>query len=193
MAEVQNFRSAFNGFNREDVVHYIEYINNRHNAERNQLLSQLQTAEEELAALRGVPAVDEETLALLAETTQRLEQSQQQCAALEAELAEVREQLAAAAAEQSRLQTEEELAAYRRAERAERVANERVNQLYAQANGALADATVKVDTAADQVAEAAEAVIAQLSTLQTAVIGSKNSLRDAAAALYAVRPVSEEV
>ena len=28
MAAFQNFRSALNGFNREDVVHYIEYTNN---------------------------------------------------------------------------------------------------------------------------------------------------------------------
>ena len=26
MSTPQNFRSAFNGFNREDVVHYLEYI-----------------------------------------------------------------------------------------------------------------------------------------------------------------------
>ena len=25
-----NFRSALNGFNREDVVHYIEFLTNRH-------------------------------------------------------------------------------------------------------------------------------------------------------------------
>ena len=30
MAAPQNFRSAFNGFNREDVVHYLEYLNSKH-------------------------------------------------------------------------------------------------------------------------------------------------------------------
>ena len=29
MAGSQHFRSAFNGFIREDVVHYIEYLNNQ--------------------------------------------------------------------------------------------------------------------------------------------------------------------
>ena len=37
MAEFQNFRSAFNGFNREDVVHYLEYLNSKHNNLVNQL------------------------------------------------------------------------------------------------------------------------------------------------------------
>ena len=46
MSVPQNFRSAFNGFNREDVVHYLEYINNKHTAQVNQL-------EEENAALRA--------------------------------------------------------------------------------------------------------------------------------------------
>lgn len=185
MAELQNFRSAFNGFNREDVVLYIEYINNRHNAERNQLQSQLQAMEEELTALRSAPAVDPEVVT-------QLEESQEKCAVLEAELADVKEQLAQALSELNKPQTDEELEAYRRAERAERVANERVSQLYAQANGALADATVKVDTAAAQVGEIVDKVVAQLGTLHAAVAGSKNALKDAAAALYAVRPVSDE-
>lgn len=42
MAAQQNFRSAFNGFNREDVVHYIEYLNSRHTAEINQLKSEVE-------------------------------------------------------------------------------------------------------------------------------------------------------
>ncbi len=185
MAELQNFRSAFNGFNREDVVLYIEYITNRHNAERNQLQSQLHTMEEELNALRNAPTVDPETVA-------QLEEAQAKCAALEAELAATKEQLAQVTEELNKPQPDEELEAYRRAERAERIANERVAQLYAQANGALADATVKVDAAAQQVGHIVDQVVAQLGELHTAVSGSKNTLRDAAAALFAVRPVKEE-
>ena len=37
MSSAYNFRSAFNGFNREDVVHYIEYANSNHNNQLNQL------------------------------------------------------------------------------------------------------------------------------------------------------------
>ena len=34
MASSQNFRTAFNGFNREDVVHYLEYINTKRTPSR---------------------------------------------------------------------------------------------------------------------------------------------------------------
>ena len=44
MSELKNFRSAFRGFNRQDVVNYIEYINNTHNAQVEQLNNQLQAA-----------------------------------------------------------------------------------------------------------------------------------------------------
>lgn len=37
MSNSQNFRSAFNGFNREDVVHYLEYLNSKHTSLVNQL------------------------------------------------------------------------------------------------------------------------------------------------------------
>ena len=53
MAAVHNFRSALNGFNREDVVHYIEFINNRNKTQLDQMQTQLRTAqnrEQELLA-----------------------------------------------------------------------------------------------------------------------------------------------
>ena len=40
MAQLQNFRTAFNGFNREDVVHYLEYLNTRHQNQINQLTAE---------------------------------------------------------------------------------------------------------------------------------------------------------
>lgn len=42
MAEHQNFRTALAGFNREDVVRYIEYLNTTHAAEIAQLNSELE-------------------------------------------------------------------------------------------------------------------------------------------------------
>ena len=53
MAQTHSFRSAFHGFNREDVVHYIEYVNNKHNDLVNQLNSEKQALLEELNALRA--------------------------------------------------------------------------------------------------------------------------------------------
>ena len=40
MAAPQNFRTAFNGFHKEDVVRYLEYINSKHSAQVNQLTSE---------------------------------------------------------------------------------------------------------------------------------------------------------
>ena len=57
MAEIFNFRSAFNGFRREDVVHYIEYLNAKHTAEVNQLNSEIAFLRQQLErAQAGVPA-----------------------------------------------------------------------------------------------------------------------------------------
>lgn len=182
MAALQNFRSALNGFNREDVVHYIEFINNAHASEVGQLRTELQCLQTELEVLREQPAKE-------AALTARLEESQSRCEVLEAELEELRAQLEAVS---SRPQTEEELAAYRRAERNERVAGERVTQLYEKANGVLADATVRVDQSATEICELVDAVTAQLIQLQGAIISGKNTVRNVAASMYAIRPVSSD-
>jgi len=42
MAAPQNFRNAFNGFNKEDVVQYLEYINTKHNNQVNQLTTEME-------------------------------------------------------------------------------------------------------------------------------------------------------
>lgn len=47
MSEPLNFRSAFNGFNREDVVHYIEYLNSNHENQIKQLQADLAAAQRE--------------------------------------------------------------------------------------------------------------------------------------------------
>ena len=88
--------------------------------------------------------------------------------------------------------TEDELEAYRRAERAERRAAERVAQLYDQANAALADAATRADASAAQVGQLADSLNLQLQQLLSAIASGKNTLLDAAAAMYAVRPLSEE-
>ena len=48
----QNFRTAFHGFNREDVVRFLETATARHTAEVNQLQDDVARLEKELAALR---------------------------------------------------------------------------------------------------------------------------------------------
>lgn len=192
MATQMNFRSAFNGFNREDVVHYIEFLNSKHAADLNQLNA-------ELEYLRGKqteqPAPDpddivEQQAARIRELFDRCSALEQELEAVKAEKAQLAEQVQQQDSGHTRL--EDELEAYRRAERTERYARERAENLYRQANGALADATVKVDEAAHQFSQMTDKVVAQLSDLQNAVASSKQALRDAAATLYTIRPNSDK-
>ena len=181
MSAPQNFRTAFNGFNREDVVRYLEYINNRHNAQINQLT-------EENAALRAqleaMPTEDrqEEVDAL----TEQLNEALARCAQLEKDLAEQAEPapqepgLSASAAE--------ELEAYRRAERIEREAKERSELVYFQANGVLTEASAKVDSVSAQITDLADQVMTQLTQLQMAVSSSKQALQDASSIMNTIKP-----
>lgn len=167
MAEFQNFRSALSGFHRQDVVNYIEYINQKHNLQLEQLNTQLQNAREELARLKASPA-DLDAL------RQQLEEANERCKQLEAQLAAPHQETPA----------DTELEAYRRAERAERKAQERATQIYTQANAVLAEATAKVETASNQMSQLVAEVTAKLSA-------SKEDLQKAVDAMYAIRPSDE--
>ena len=188
MAESQTFRSAFNGFNREDVVRFIEYLNNQHNAQVAELTGELEEVRAQLAQAQAVVIPD--TAAL----EQDLQAAVSLCESLEAELAQTKATLEAlqSAQEAQQIRAEDELEAYRRAERAERKARERVDQLYAQANGALADATTVVDEAASQLCVMANDLATRMNAFRDAVIGTKSVMADAATALYAVRPCSND-
>ena len=59
MSVPQNFRSAFNGFNREDVVKYIEYINAKHTAQVNQLTSETEFLQSKLNAMTEAPGMSD--------------------------------------------------------------------------------------------------------------------------------------
>lgn len=174
MPAPQNFRSAFNGFNREDVVRYLEYINSKHTAEINQL-----TSEADYLRTRLESAGNQDIAALEAER----DELRAQVEALTARCAELE-----AACGQEVPSSNEELEAYRRAERTERLARERADLVYHQINGVLADATAKVDTIALEISGMADQVMGQLNQLQTAVSNSKQALKDAASTLYAIRP-----
>lgn len=150
MADLQHFRSAFRGFNRLDVVNYIEFLNQKHNSQIEQLNTQLQNAREEIRQLKAAPApaVQEQPVV------------------------------------QEKIPSESELETYRRAERVERKAQERAAQIYAQANAVLADATGKVEAVSDEMSELIAQVAAKLQV-------SKEELRKAVDAMYAIRPEEE--
>lgn len=197
MAATYNFRSAFNGFHREDVVHYIEYINSKNITQLNQLKADLSAAQKENEALRGdtrkEAALQEQVDALTAQLEQvkrELEDALRQKQELEQQVAEVIQQrdMAMSIQVENQRRSDDELEAYRRAERMERQATERAQAMYQRANGIIADATVKVDDAASQISDIADQVVAQLSILQQAVAGSKQALRSASASLYAIHP-----
>ena len=192
MATQMNFRSAFNGFNREDVVHYIEFLNSKHAADLNQLNAELEYLRSKQTE-QPAPEPDD----IIEQQAARIRELFDRCSALEQELEPVKaektqlaEQVQKQDSGHNRL--EEELEAYRRAERTERYARERAENLYRQANGALADATVKVDEAAHQFSQMTDHVVAQLSDLQNAVADSKQALRDAAATLFTIRPSNDK-
>ena len=187
MATQMNFRSALNGFNREDVVHYIEFLNSKHTADLNQLNTELEYLRNRKPAQPVQPDnIVEQQAARIRELFDRCAALEQDLEAVKAENAKLAEQVQQQDSGHNRL--EEELEAYRRAERTERYARERAETLYHQANGALADASVKVDDAAQQFSQMTDKVVAQLSELQNAVASSKQALRDAAATLYTIRP-----
>ena len=117
MTAPQKFRSAFNGFNREDVVHYIQFANSRHEAEVNQLKEQIEFYRKELA-VQSVAAQQAEK--------DRVAALEQKCAELETENECLRQQLAEVSQKQSSV--DEELEAYRRAGRTARLAKHRVRQ-----------------------------------------------------------------
>ena len=199
MAAAQNFRSAFNGFNREDVVHYLEYLNAKHSSQLNQLTAENEALRKQVDAL---PELESQQLLVssleekCAELTRQLEETQSRCTGLE-------QQLEAAQAQCAELQqaqpaeapepvlspsASDELEAYRRAERIEREARERAELVYFQATSVLTEVWVMVDGISADITEMADKVMTQLTQLQVAVSSSKQALQDASSIMGAIRP-----
>ena len=212
MNEPQTFRSAFNGFHREDVVNHIAYMNTKHESQVKELRSENDALRTELDELRSRLDEDsaaqdratelqkdlEEKEAQLASVREELELANQllneqaeQMAALREELEEAREAAAKTPIEKSANHWDE-LRAYRRAETAERQAKERVNDLYDCANTALrgAGSTLADTNAAFEAL--AEKFRADLVELMNAIETGKNALGAAADTLDTLRPEETE-
>lgn len=190
MAVPQTFRGAFHGFNREDVVHYLEYINAKHQSQVNQLTAE---ADALRSRLEQQPDSDQAELveslqAECAALTAQLEAAEAAKAELEARCAALEKQAGEGAGESTAVQASGELEAYRRAERIEREARERAELVYFQANGVLSEATAKVDGIAAEITGMADHVMSQLTQLQMAVSSSKQALQDAASIMGTIRP-----
>ena len=124
MAEEMNLRSAFNGFNRRDVLTCIEQLNNDHKAK----LQSLQTQAEQLL--------------------EENRQLQERYAELQAKYADLQKELEAAQLLGS--SDVQELETYRRAERTEREARERAARVSEQTDSALKNVDKVVADATDR-------------------------------------------
>lgn len=163
--QTQRFRAALNGFNREDVVQFIQALTSRHDREtadmkeeKNRLQEALDRSNAEAEALR------------------------QRITELEAQLQEANETLEAATAPLPEPEkpdwNAQELAAYRRAEEVERQSRERARLLHRELTGLVADASVQMDDAMAQITE-------DLARLQAAMTAGKKVLNDTGCSLRA--------
>ena len=176
MAEARNFRSALNGFNREDVVRYIEFLNAKHTALVNQLTSEKQSLADDLEILRGRTYRQTVNSADYDAVVQERDTLRAQLESLRAEAADTARKNIA----------DEELAAYRRAEQVEREARERSRQMYRQAAATLADANAKVSDSVALLDGLSGKITEQLTELQQAVADSRAALQDTADAIAAI-------
>ena len=180
----QSFRSAFNGFNRQDVVHYLEYINTKHQTQVNELTAEaddLRRQLEDLQAKTTQVAELEAQLAAMTEERNALHTQLEQIQAAEV-VQEPRPEMDGGS------QIADELDSYRRAQQVERSARERAELVYHQANGVLNEAIAKVDTATAEITAKTDEAMSQLTQLQMAVSTSKQALQDAASLMNTIRP-----
>lgn len=191
-----NFRSSLHGFNRQDVANYLEYLNNRHAAQVNQLNTDLEALRRQAEA----PAEGPQRAALEArcrELEQQLsiarkerDEALAQREAAEQKLASARQDREEALLRScgEKLEANRELEAYRRAERTERMARERAEQVYSETGTVLTQASNRIEAALRQMTGISQQVTGQLDTLQTAIASSRLALQDAAQTIDKLKP-----
>lgn len=191
-----NFRSSLHGFNRQDVANYLEYLNNRHAAQVNQLNTDLEALRRQAAA----PVEDPRRTALEArcrELEQQLETARKERDEALAQREAAEQKLASARQDREeallrscgeKLEANRELEAYRRAERTERIARERAEQVYSETGAVLTQASNRIEAALRQMTGISQQVTGQLDTLQTAIASSRLALQDAAQTIDKLKP-----
>lgn len=191
-----NFRSSLHGFNRQDVASYLEYLNNRHAAQVNQLNTDLEALRRQAAA----PVEDPQRAALEArcrELEQQLETARKERDEALAQREAAEQKLASARQDREeallrscgeKLEANRELEAYRRAERTERIARERAEQVYSETGAVLTQASSRIEAALRQMTGISQQVTGQLDTLQTAIDSSRLALQDAAQTIDKLKP-----
>ena len=189
----KTFRSSVHGFNREDVIHYIEMLNNQHNEQAEQQKNLHREQMEQLAAQNREQLQEleqeleqaHERLALVDQLQQQLQQADERIRELEQRKPEPVHE--APKNHQAHADTLE-LETYRRAERTERMAKERAKQICDQANGILGEATVKAEQVSAQIGTLAAQLADQMAQYRQAVLATRESFRQSVDALAAIRP-----
>ncbi len=165
----QSFRSAFHGFNREDVVRFLETTVAKHGAQVHELEDEIKRLEGELEQARQKedPKMPEELEALRQENEE-----------LKKQVEELENQLTAPQPEpqQDKQWEAEELAAYRRAENVERQARTRAAHLSEKIDALMEELTSRLEGNGLQIDAATESMGKALEELQTALDGAKNIL-----------------
>lgn len=213
---VNRFRAALHGFNREDVVSYIEATAQQHEAEVRKLQEQnlylhrqLDDANETIARLR----VNEELQGELEAARQRISELLQENQELSDRVQTLEDSLAAGQDQPetpevvtqdltapipaigevlpvevapSKDYTELELAAYRRAELAERVARERAADVYREVNSVFQHATSKMDGGRQDLEQMTRTIQADVNQLMNVLSSIRSAYDDAEVSFGAV-------
>ena len=172
MADISKFRSALGGFNREDVVNYIESMsleqqkqlrklqeeNEKLRSEKNALAELLAVANSDLSTLREQDAALSEQVELLAQQAAEL------AGQVKAESEKAPEETSEAAEPVD--YTSLELEAYRRAEQTERNAAVRADKIYRQLTALCEHARERYSDAGDEIAALSADLTANLGRLQ---------------------------
>ena len=184
MADFSKFRTAVSGFNRTDVVNYIESASIEHQKALRKLTDERDRLAGENA---GLQTQLEELQAQLRQAKEENESLSEQLNTLAQEGAELAEQLKQAeSAPQPEAEaepdvqpeepaqadpsvTEKELAAYRRAEQAERNAAVRARRIYAQLSNLCEDARGRYLDSGEEIAALTSDLSTGLSRLQDAL------------------------
>ena len=209
MPENTQFRIALHGFNREDVVTFIDRMSRDHEddmqrlrTENDKLQAELERTRDELAASDHTEAEQalNEARAEIGNLRTRNEALEQEISELKAELEAARAevQTAPAAAPQdlaepipplaevlpaeiqpSKDYTELELAAYRRAELTERLARERSADVYRQVQSVFAQANARLDTGRADLENLSRALTADVNEMLTLLTNLNSAYRQA--------------
>lgn len=206
----QNFRTALHGFNRDDVVQFIETKTLEHekalrskndeitrlqgelddkssqldaaNAELSRLQEELTAKQEELAAKQDSPSAEAAPAAIEAPAAQSVPEPAE--SPLDAPIAPVAAELPQAPC--APRVSEMELAAYRRAELAERHAQERAAGVYQQIQAVFNQSSAKIVNTNQDLDTLTEALRTDLVRLQNTVSAMQKVYAEAAESFHAV-------